>query len=132
MTPAGQACRYRSTATGVNTTMSSADQPRASATSLPDPASSDRTAFTMGVIGWYLENGCSQPGIVVAGTYALDKKANTNAISDMPCAAWAFGANRPITMNTTVKTTAYSTHRPRAASPSCQLPGNRNPKGKRK
>ena len=31
--------------------------------------------------------------------------AKTNAISDIPWAAWAFGANRPMTMNTTVNTT---------------------------
>ena len=60
--------RYRITATGVNTTISRADQASARPTSLLDPVSSDRTASTMGVIGWYFENGCSQPGMDVAGT----------------------------------------------------------------
>src|SRR5215475_447498 len=115
------------TATGVNTSSSAADQASASPTSLVPPASSDRTPFTIAVSGWYFENGCSHPGIEVAGTYALEMNANTNAISDIPCAACAFGAYRPITMNTTVKTTAYTTHRPRAARAPPALPVSRKP-----
>src|SRR5215472_1335257 len=60
--------RYRITAIGVKATASSAHQTRARPTSLLDPLSSERTALTIGVIGWYFENGCSQPGIDVAGT----------------------------------------------------------------
>src|ERR1019366_8668769 len=46
---------------------------------------------------------------------------------DMPWAACALGANRPMTMNTTVKTSPYSRHRPSAASPSAALEGSRKP-----
>src|SRR5215469_12497895 len=68
--PSGRAHarRYRITATGVKTATSSAHQARARPTSLLEPVSSERTASTIAVIGWYFENGCSQPGIEVAGT----------------------------------------------------------------
>ena len=41
---------------------------KASTTSLLEPMSSERTASTIGVIGWYLAKGWSQPGIVFTGT----------------------------------------------------------------
>ncbi len=56
--------------------------------------------------------------------------AKTNAIRAIPCAAWAFGAYRPITMNTTVNTTAYTRHSPSAASAPPALPVSRKPKAK--
>ena len=66
--PHDQACRYRRTAIGVKMTISRADQSRARTRSLVDPTSTDRTASTIGVIGWYLAKGWSQPGIVLTGT----------------------------------------------------------------
>jgi len=60
--------RYRNTAMGVKTTKNSADHTRARTTSLLDPRISERTALTIGVIGWYFANGWSQPGMVEAGT----------------------------------------------------------------
>ena len=62
------ACRYRRTAIGAKMTIRRADQTRARARSLVDPTSTDRTASTIGVIGWYLAKGWSQPGIVLTGT----------------------------------------------------------------
>jgi hypothetical protein len=47
----GQARRYRQTAMGVKIANSSADQARATTTSLLAPRISERTALTMGVIG---------------------------------------------------------------------------------
>ncbi len=44
--------RYRRTATGAKTAISSADQARARTTSVLPPRISERTALTMGVIGW--------------------------------------------------------------------------------
>src|SRR5260370_33112301 len=64
----GQARRYRQTAMGANTASSRADHARARTTSLLDPRISDRTACTIGEIGWYFANGWSQPGIELAGT----------------------------------------------------------------
>jgi hypothetical protein len=49
-------------------TINTADQTRASPTSLEAPTKADHTASTIGVIGWYLAKGWSQPGIVLTGT----------------------------------------------------------------
>jgi hypothetical protein len=81
------ALRYLRTAIGVKTAINVADQANAKATSLAEPTSADRTASTIGVIGWYFAKAWSQPGIVLTGTYVLEMKARTNAIMDMPCAA---------------------------------------------
>jgi hypothetical protein len=96
--------RYLSTATGAKTATSATDQMRATARSCVPPVRAERTASTIGVMGWYLANGWSQPGIEPGGTYVLDRNARMNAIIDMPWAACALAENRPMTMNTTVNT----------------------------
>ena len=53
--------------------------------------------------------------------------AKTNAIIDIPWAAWPFGETRPMTMNTIVNTTPYRRHSPSAARPSVTVPPSRNP-----
>src|ERR1700761_1385457 len=116
------------TAMVVQATIRAADQMRAVVRSWVPPVRAERTALTIGVTGWYLAKGWSQPGIEEVGTYVLEMNARTKAIIDMPFAAWALGASRPMTMNTMVKTSPYSRHRPSAASPSAALAGSRKPK----
>jgi hypothetical protein len=49
----------------------------------------ERTALNIGVMGWYLANGCSQPGIEDVVTWVLEAKARTKPIMEMPFAACA-------------------------------------------
>jgi hypothetical protein len=63
-----QARRYRITAMDVQAMVRAADQMRATARSWVPPVRAERTALTIGVTGWYLAKGCSQPGIEEAGT----------------------------------------------------------------
>ena len=53
---------------GVKTASSTADHASARATLLPEPRVSERTASTIGVIGWCSAKSWSQPGIELAGT----------------------------------------------------------------
>ena len=46
---------------------------RARTTSLWEPAIDERTALTIGVIGWYSANGCIQPAMVLTGTNVLNE-----------------------------------------------------------
>ena len=47
---------------GVKAMIRAADQMRAAARSWVPPVRAERTALTIGVTGWYLAKGCSQPG----------------------------------------------------------------------
>ena len=57
-----------------------------------------RTELMMTLMGWFAAKGCIHPGIELTGTLALEMNEKGMMSIDMPWAAWALPATRPMKM----------------------------------
>src|SRR5262249_2195169 len=87
-------------------------------------------ALVITEIGWLLAMPLIHDGIDATGTYALDTNVSGNTRSDIPCAACALPANRPMQMNTQAKAKPNSTAIANAAAAALAGASSRNPTAK--